>query len=76
MKPYFVLLGVPCAVVAQLRGPTPPGIPMTITAVAADPGETRNLYFEQPQIVRELRTLLEQSKASGRSRPMRLTKNP
>jgi hypothetical protein len=34
-----------------------------------DPGETKNLYYEKPKIVEELRTLLQQTKASGRSRP-------
>jgi len=38
----------------------------------ADPGETNNLYFEQPQIVQELKALLDQSNVSGRSRPERL----
>jgi hypothetical protein len=42
----------------------------------ADPGETRNLYFDQPQIVKELKTLLEQSKKSGRSRPESPSSNP
>lgn len=37
--------------------------------LATDPGETRNLAFERPEIVIELKTLLEQSKTSGRSRP-------
>lgn len=34
-----------------------------------DPGETRNLYAERPEIVKELKALLEESKASGRSAP-------
>ena len=34
-----------------------------------DPGETTNLYFQHPDIVQELKALLEQSKLSGRSRP-------
>jgi arylsulfatase A len=34
-----------------------------------DPGETTNLYIQQPEIVAELRALLESSKANGRSRP-------
>jgi arylsulfatase A-like enzyme len=55
---------------------TAPGAPGQLYHLEADPGETRNLYFEQPQIVKELKTLLEQSKASGRSRPARLTGNP
>ena len=32
--------------------------------------------FDQPRIVKELKTLLDQSKASGRSRPERPTSNP
>jgi len=34
-----------------------------------DPGETKNLYCERPEIVKELKALLDRSKASGRSRP-------
>jgi len=55
---------------------TAPGAPGQLYNLAIDRGETRNLYFDQPQIVRELKTLLDQSKASGRSRPERLTSNP
>jgi hypothetical protein len=36
---------------------------------ATDPGETTNLYFQQPELVKELKTLLEETKARGRSRP-------
>lgn len=35
--------------------------------LANDPGETTNLFFKQPQIVAELKALLEQSKHEGRS---------
>jgi arylsulfatase A-like enzyme len=35
--------------------------------LATDPGETTNLYFRHPEIARELKALLEASKASGRS---------
>ncbi len=35
----------------------------------ADPGETKNLAFERPEIVTELKALLEHSKSTGRSRP-------
>ena len=55
---------------------TAPGAPGQLYNFEADPGETRNLYFDQPQIVSELKTLLDQSKASGRSRPERRTSNP
>ena len=55
---------------------TAPGAPGQLYNLEADPGETKNLYFEQPQIVKELKALLDQSKASGRSRPERPTSNP
>ena len=53
-----------------------PGAPGQLYNLEADPGETKNLYFERPEIVKELKALLEQSKASGRSRPERPTTNP
>lgn len=37
----------------------------------ADPGETQNLYFEYPEIVENLKSKLEEFKASGRSAPGR-----
>jgi arylsulfatase A-like enzyme len=52
-----------------------PGAPGQLYNLEADPGETRNLYFEQPQIVKELKDLLEQAKASGRSRAKRSARN-
>ncbi len=36
-----------------------------------DPGETTNLYFKHPEIVKELKDKLEEYKASGRSAPVR-----
>ena len=51
---------------------TAPDAPGQLYNLEADPGETRNLYFEQQQIVKELKTLLDRSKTSGRSRPERL----
>jgi arylsulfatase A len=36
-----------------------------------DPGETDNLYFKHPDIVNELKALLETAKSSGRSAPAR-----
>jgi arylsulfatase A len=48
---------------------TAPGAPGQLYNLDVDPGETKNLYFDQPQIVKELKALLDQSKASGRSRP-------
>lgn len=55
---------------------TAPGAPGQLYNLEADPGETSNLYFEEPQIVKELKTSLDKSKASGRSRPERPTGNP
>lgn len=55
---------------------TAPGAPGQLYNLETDPGETKNLYDERPAIVRELKTLLEQSKASGRSRPERPSNNP
>jgi len=46
--------------------PTAPG---QLYNLQSDPGETTNLYADQPEIVAELKELLEESKASGRSRP-------
>jgi arylsulfatase A-like enzyme len=50
---------------------TAPGAPGQLYNLDDDPGETKNLYFDQPRIVKELKALLDQSKASGRSRPER-----
>ena len=33
-----------------------------------DPGETKNLYNEHPEIVKELKSLLDKAKKDGRSR--------
>jgi arylsulfatase A-like enzyme len=55
---------------------TAPGAPGQLYNLETDPGETKNLYFDQPQIVKELKSLLDQSKASGRSRPESSTTNP
>jgi arylsulfatase A len=43
--------------------------PSQLYNLETDPGETRNLAIEHPEIVTELKALLEQSKATGRSRP-------
>lgn len=48
---------------------TAPGAPGQLYNLETDPGETKNLALELPEIVTELKTLLEQSKATGRSRP-------
>ena len=47
---------------------TAPGAPAQLYDLAADPGERTNLYLQHPDIAKELKALLEQSKASGRSR--------
>jgi arylsulfatase A-like enzyme len=42
--------------------------PTQLYDLATDPGETKNLINAKPDIAKELKDLLEQSKASGRSR--------
>ncbi len=54
----------------QYRLPeTAPGAPAQLYNLETDPGETTNLYFERPQIAQQLKSLLEESIESGRSRP-------
>jgi arylsulfatase A-like enzyme len=48
--------------------PTAPG---QLYHLATDPGETNNLYLKEPEIMAKLKSLLESSKASGRSAPRR-----
>ena len=48
--------------------PTAPG---QLYHLAIDPGETNNLYFKEPEMMAKLKSLLESSKASGRSAPRR-----
>ncbi len=50
---------------------TDPDAPGQLYNLAEDPGETTNLYSKHPDVVAELKALLEQSKASGRSAPER-----
>ncbi|MEQ1904193.1 MAG: arylsulfatase [Pirellulaceae bacterium] len=50
---------------------TAPEAPGQLYNLDTDPGETVNLYFQHPEIVSELKSLLESSKASGRSAPNR-----
>ena len=45
-----------------------PKAPGQLYDLTADPGETTNLYSQKPEIVKELRTLLDESKRTGRSR--------
>jgi len=47
---------------------TAPDAPGQLYNLDTDPGETKNLYVERPELVKELKELLEQSKVSGRSR--------
>ncbi len=44
--------------------------PVQLYNLATDPGETKNLSLLEPAIAKELKALLEQSKAAGRSRPL------
>ncbi|MEQ1860988.1 MAG: arylsulfatase [Chthoniobacteraceae bacterium] len=46
---------------------TAPGAPAQLFNLRADPGETTNLHFQHPEIVKELKALLDESKATGRS---------
>jgi arylsulfatase A len=45
-----------------------PNAPGQLYDLDTDPGETKNLHAERPDIVKELKTLLEHSKANGHSR--------
>jgi arylsulfatase A len=48
-----------------------PGAPGQLYNLDTDPGETKSLYAVRPELVKELKNLREQSKARGRSRPIR-----
>jgi len=48
-----------------------PDAPGQLYNLDTDPGETTNLYFERPEIVKELKSQLEEYKESGRSAPER-----
>jgi arylsulfatase A-like enzyme len=50
------------------RAPEAPG---QLYRLDEDPGETTNLYFKHPEIVKELKAKLEEFKVSGRSVPLR-----
>jgi len=50
---------------------TDPDAPGQLYNLDTDPGETRNLYSAEPQIVADLKRRLEEAKSSGRSRPLR-----
>jgi len=47
---------------------TAPTAPGQLYNLDTDPGETQNLYFKHPEVVQELKTLLDRSKQDGRSR--------
>lgn len=51
------------------RPESDPDAPGQLYDLSKDPGETTNLYSKHPEIVKELRSLLEETKKSGRSRP-------
>ena len=48
---------------------TAPAADAQLYDLATDPGETKNLVREKPDLAAELKALLESSKQSGRSRP-------
>ncbi|MCZ6673151.1 MAG: sulfatase-like hydrolase/transferase [Verrucomicrobia bacterium] len=48
-----------------------PEAPAQLYNLEEDPGETNNLYFKHPDIVRELKALLDASVESGRSAPLK-----
>ncbi len=49
---------------------TAPQAPGQLYDLSEDPGEMTNLYFERPDIVKELKGKLDQSKQAGRSAPL------
>jgi len=51
-----------------LRESDPPA-PVQLYNLQADPGETSNLHLKHPEIVKELKALLDDSRRTGRSRP-------
>ena len=48
-----------------------PDAPGQLYNLAKDPGEIDNVYSKNPEIVKELKAILEQTKKSGRSAPKR-----
>ncbi len=50
---------------------TDPDAPGQLYDLARDPGETINVYSKHPEIVAELKALLEEAKTSGRTAPER-----
>ena len=49
------------------KAPLAPG---QLYNLSSDPGETENLYYKNPEIVKELKGKLEEFKKSGRSAPL------
>lgn len=49
---------------------TSPKAPGQLYDLKNDPGETKNLYDEHPDMVKELKQLLDDAKKSGRTRPL------
>jgi hypothetical protein len=52
-----------------------PDAPGQLYDLSIDPGEKTNLYFKYPEVVKEMKELLENSKTSGRSAPIKNKKN-
>lgn len=50
---------------------TAPNAPGQLYRLDSDPGETKNLYFDHPEIAQELKDKLAEFKNSGRSVPLR-----
>ena len=50
---------------------TAPDAPGQLYDLSKDPGETTSLYQQHPEVVKQLKALLERSKKSGRSAPVR-----
>ena len=50
---------------------TAPDAPGQLYDLSKDPGETTNLFFETPQIAKELKAKLDECKRSGRSAPLK-----
>jgi arylsulfatase A len=48
---------------------TEPTAPGQLYNLETDPGETTNLYFKEPGMAKKLKSLLDASKANGRSAP-------
>ena len=53
---------------------TAPTAPGQLYNLDTDPGETANLYFKEPEVVAKLKSMLESTKANGRSAPRRDSK--